>query len=204
MGDRDQSAPLLRKHINMSIIKAMPNWIGFVGQVFGYTLFGAALPDLILNHSSVRDEYNHIRSNVWHELTHASQLRRMTSDRGLLWASEYWSENVYVQASNSNAYGSKGGRSWQIIALSEGWANYRERIVLAERFNTNRKLTENPFPPFPRNYAFMFRDLANLGISQGELERALSTWTIAGYRDNLIARHPNLITQITDIVNRYL
>jgi len=45
----------------------------------------------------------------------------------------------------------------------------------------------------------MFIDLVNIGIPQSEMERALSAWTFAAYRDNLIARLP----EITEIVNRH-
>jgi hypothetical protein len=192
--DFTSSAPLLRSHINLSIIKAMPNVVGVIGQIYAYSLFGWAMPDLILRYTNTISNYDRIRNVAWHELTHASQLQRMKNEKGLLWASDYWSQNVYQQAKNDinsgSPYGAVGGDSWQIIALSEGWAEYRVDPA-----------TDGSFPS---NYARMFNQLAAINISQSEMERALCTWTITGYRDNLIARYPNLRTQITNIVNQFL
>ena len=56
----------------------------------------------------------------------------MINNKGYNFASDYWSHNVYQQAKNAitspdkNPYGVKGDENWEYIALSEGWANYRE------------------------------------------------------------------------------
>ncbi len=63
-----------------------------------------------------------------------TDLQRLKNDKGFLWASDYWSRNVYQQARNEIAtdspYGSKGDENWQIIALAEGWASYREETFI--------------------------------------------------------------------------
>jgi len=52
----------------------------------------------------------------------------MLTNKGFDWASAYLGANVDKQILNSISYGSsygkKGWQNWQIIALSEGWANY--------------------------------------------------------------------------------
>jgi len=211
-GNWTSSAPLLRNHINTSIIRGIPGGTGTVLSALGgvFTLLDL-VPDLILrysNNSSNDVHFRNIHLFAWHELTHASQYQRMRNDRGLLWASDYWSENVYRQARNSitskdddgnrNPYGERGGTSWQVIALSEGWANYRTNLLLS-RVGMRREWISG----FPRIYANMFQELADIGIPQGEMERALSAWTFAAYRDNLIARLPHRRAEITEIVNRY-
>lgn len=198
------SAPLLRNHFNFSIIKAKPNAISVLGQIFAYSLFGWAMPDLMLKYNSNMSDYNKIRYTAWHELTHASQLERMKAEKGYIWASNYWSQNVYKQASNGldNPYGNKGDESWEQIALSEGWANYRADIVLCNRFGISRyDLSTDRRSDFPRFYRTMFQRLERIGISQTEMERALCTYTFKGYRDNLIAKYPALKDNITFIVD---
>ena len=187
------SAPLLKNHVNWSLVYAYPNFWGVVGTIVGYASFvtyGWALPDLILRYTKDIIKYNKIISIVWHELTHASQLQRMKSEKGYLWASDYWSANVYQQASNAlnspdeNSYGNKGDERWQIIALSEGWANYREWKLAKDKLGwnaiTEQYWHETPWYPsyytdfnlgFPHCYMKVFESLENIGCSYSNIEK---------------------------------
>lgn len=201
--DLTSGAPLLNNHINWSLVYAYPNFWGVIGQVFAYDLFGWAYPDLMLRFTKNMSDYNKITAIAWHELTHASQVRRMTSVKGLLWASDYWSANVYQQASNNinngSPYGSKGDTRWQIIALSEGWANFREWKLASKYLSYSVSLYD-----FPRSYAYMFNSLYAAGCSYSDMESSLCTYSISGFRDNLIAKYPALQTKITSIISSYL
>jgi hypothetical protein len=201
--DLTSGAPLLNNHINWSLVYAYPNFWGVIGQVYAYSLFGWAFPDLMLRFTKNMSDYNKITAIAWHELTHASQVRRMITVKGLLWASDYWSANVYQQAKNEidndNAYGSKGDTRWQIIALSEGWANFREWKLAGKYLSYSVSLYD-----FPRNYAYMFNSLYEAGCSYSDMESSLCTYSISGFRDNLIAKYPTLQTKITSIISSYL
>jgi hypothetical protein len=168
----------------------------------------------MLRYTKNLSDYNTINAVAWHELTHSSQVRRMISEKGLLWASDYWSANVYQQAANTfkdyngdgkndkNSYGNKGDDRWQQIALSEGWANYREEILARKNLGLpNYTGTGNSFL---YDYLLMFRELGNIGCSFQNMEGALCTYSISGYKDNLIAIYPNLSKQITDIISSRL
>ncbi len=210
----DSGAPLLNNHINWSLVYAYPNFWGVVAQFFADLLVGWAYPDLMLRYSGNLKDYYKITSIAWHELTHASQVNRMISEKGLLWASDYWSANVYQQASNTfkdyngdgnndgNPYGNKGDERWQIIALSEGWANYREQ-VLAIRYlgQTNYNATYNLFLV---KYLKMFEELESIGCSFQNMEKSLCTYSISGFRDNLNEIYPSLKSQITIIISSRL
>ena len=97
--DFTSSAPLLKNHFNFSLVYGFGP-VGAVAQVWGYNLLGWALPDLILRYNKDINQYNNMTAIVWHELTHASQLTRMIKEKNYLWASNYWSKNVYKQATN--------------------------------------------------------------------------------------------------------
>lgn len=205
-GDFTSSAPLLNNHINWSLVYAYPNFWGVVGTIYGHSLFGWAFPDLILRYTKNMSDYEKITAIAWHELTHSSQLQRMKSEKGTLWASDYWSANVYQQAKNfienDNSYGAKGDSRWQIIALSEGWANYREELMARTILGkTSYVGTTNPFLS---SYVTMFKSLRSIGCSFSNMEKALCTYSIAGFRDSLIEKHPSLRTQITNITTPYL
>jgi hypothetical protein len=75
-----------------------------------------ASPDLVLRYNKTLGDYNRITAIAWHELTHASHLQRMKSEKGYWWASDYWSTVVYREITNSafkggDPYGSKGDDS---------------------------------------------------------------------------------------------
>jgi len=134
------------------------------------------------------------------------KLDSMKSEKGYWWASDYWSANVYQQAANQissgHPYGSKGDNRWQQIALSEGWASYREQVL-------TRNYLGLPYYSGTSNlflikYLRMFDELKNIGCSYQNMEKSLCTYTISGYRDNLIAIYPSLSTQITTIISSRL
>lgn len=212
--DLTSSAPLLKNHINWSLVYAYPNFWGVIGQIYAYELLGDAYPDLILRYKNDKTYYNTITSIVWHELTHSSQIKRMINEKGILWASDYWSANVYQQASNTfkdydgdgkkdgDSYGNTGDERWQIIALSEGWANYREQILT--RNYLGLPYYSGTSNSFLIKYLRMFDELKNIGCSYQNMEKSLCTYTISGYRDNLIAIYPSLSTQITTIISSRL
>ena len=127
-------------------------------------------------------------------------------EKGYWWASAYWSANIYQQAANQIGsgypYGSKGDSRWQQIALSEGWSNYREQVLTRNYLGLpNYSATSNSFLI---QYLRMFDELENIGCSYQSMEKSLSTYTILGFRDNLIAIYPSLSTQITTIISSRL
>jgi hypothetical protein len=92
-----------------------------------------------------------------------------------------------------------GDTNWQIIALSEGWANYREWLLKVTYLNPYYVISSS----FPRKYGYMFKNLVNLGCSYSNMEKSLATYNFSGYRDNLTAIYPSLRDSITAKVNRY-
>ena len=57
---------------------------------------------------------------------------------------------------------------------------------------------------FPFNYSIMFYELHNAGCSIKDMEISLSTNTLAGLRDNLIAKNPSDKKEtITQIIAKY-
>ncbi len=223
-------APLLNNHINWSLVYAYPNFWGVIGELYGYMLLGWSYPDLMLRYTKNLSDYNTINAVAWHELTHSSQLRRMISEKGLLWASDYWSANVYQQAANTfkdydgdgkkdgKPYGNKGDERWQQIALSEGWANYREWYLAKKYLNYEiyplqyNRTTNTYWQPIFDNYkdvsltdyyGGMFKQLNDLGCSYTNLEKSLCVYSIGAYRDKLMSYYPNLSYSITNIVTNY-
>lgn len=169
------------------------------------------LPDIILRYSKDLSKYNKITYYVWHELTHSSQVTRMINEKGYLWASKYWGANCGQQAWNSinnggEPYGTKGDANWQIIALSEGWANYREKCMegkyLNNGFNDSTLLIYKN-SKFPYCYMAMYAELHLLGCYYTDMEKFLFSYSFSEYRDNLIRYYPNLKDSITAKVNRY-
>jgi len=95
----------------------------------------------------------------------------------------------------------KGNERWQQIALSEGWANYREEYLARQYLNepTYVGTTNALLSPLVN----MYKRLKLLGCSFSDLEKSLCTYSIAGYRDNLITLYPSLSNQITIIIKEY-
>jgi hypothetical protein len=165
------------------------------------------MPDLILRYNKNLDSYNTITAIAWHELTHASQLQRMRSEKGYFWASDYWSHVVLQEVKNDkntgSPYGGRGDDNWQVIALAEGWANYREEY-LARKYLLGADEYEGTDNPFLSPYVAMFRELRAVGCSFANMEKSLCSYSITVFRDNLISKHPSLRTQITSIVSTRL
>ena len=117
----------------------------------------------------------------------------MKSDKNLLWASDYWSKMVYQQAKNElsagSPYGKKGDDNWQIIALAEGWANYRQED-LTRRY-LNDPLYNATARPLLAPFVTMFRNLKAIGCSYIEMEKALCNHTVDGFRNYLVSKYPS-------------
>lgn len=95
-----------------------------------------------------------------------------------------------------------GDERWQIIALSEGWANYREQVLtICYLGQTNYNATYNLFLV---KYLKMFEELESIGCSFQNMEKSLCTYSISGFRDNLYEIYPSLKTQITIIISSRL
>jgi hypothetical protein len=132
--------------------------------------------------------------------------KSMKSEKNFLWTSDYWSNVVLRAASNTintgSTYGNKGDESWQIIALAEGWANYREEHLVRTRLlDTTYVGTTNTFLS---PYVSMFRELRTLECSITNIEKSICIYSISGFRDNLISKYPSLRTRITDIISSRL
>ena len=202
--------PMMKNTLNWSIVDAYPNFWGVVGQVFATSLLYAVYPDIMLRYQNNMADYQIITYFAWHELTHASMVKRLISEKGIFWASGYWSANVYQQAYNSlyytnpvtnrkSPYGAKGDANWQIIALSEGWANYREWLLKVTYLNPYYSIANE----FPRNYGYMFRDLVSIGCSYSNIEKSLAAYTISDFKNNLITIYPTLKDKITEKIKFY-
>lgn len=177
------------------------------------------LLSIILYSCSKEEPEKEITSIVWHELTHASQVVRMQSDKGKTWGDEYWSMIVYQEVKNSlktgGSYGKKGDDNWQIIALAEGWANYRQWYL------SNKHLGENDlgyyYDYYGKKIAFYFDDYSSVAVYYGgmfdrlnkigcsflNLEKSLCTYSISGFKDNIVAKYPTKKEQISNIIKSY-
>jgi len=169
--------------------------------------------------NNILHTHHHSQANVRHELTHTSQVRRMLAEKGLLWASDYWSANVYQQASNTiydaddSPYGHKGNPNWQIIALSEGWANFRAWRMCNEHLGWPDYLNLSTDPAgfgryftdrnFPRNYGAMYDSLVVIGCSYQNIEKALCAYSVGDFRNNLINKYPYISEEIRQIISIY-
>jgi hypothetical protein len=202
--DLESSAPLFRNHLDWTFFAVFP--IQTLRSIFG---IGGAFPDLILRYNKDLSKYNTYTALVWHELTHASQLQRMKSEKNDSWASNYWSAVVAKEI--VGGYGSKGGVNWEIVALTEGWAYYRKWDLPMRHLNWNmftdsigdRRRPANFVHSFPRNYMIMYDSLCIVGCSYANIEKSLCSYSITGFRDNIISKYPSKRTQITNIIRPY-
>ena len=207
-----ESCPFLKNHINTSLIYGSSFW-GTIATFIAYPLMYNLLPDLILKYSDDDMLIEEMSEGVWHELTHASMVERMKVTKGLFWASDYWSQIVYQQAYNSlkgfSAYGSSvNDANGQIIALTEGWAKFREWYMGMLYLNFNTLGGTNDFMYYSSyinyNYAQMFKELYNIGCSMANLEESLAAYSIADFSTNLISLHSYKQTAIENIIQNYL
>ena len=145
----------------------------------------------------------------------------MINNKGYNFASDYWSHNVYQQAKNAitspdkNPYGVKGDENWEYIALSEGWANYREWNMCLKylKYNTLSQTTNinnknYKYKPTIYNgyieyrYAGLMSDLNNM-ISETIIEEAISTSTTINQFRNYLYYHSSFKEEINEIFNKY-
>ena len=102
------------------------------------------------------------------------------------------------------------------MALCEGWANYREWTQMKDflrfdAFQLKAYDCKKNYRPrdfdllFPRYYTRMFDELILLGCSYQNIEKAMTSKTFSGFRDNLKTLYPNAVTSdsITAKINRY-
>lgn len=153
-----------------------------------------------------RSYLNAYCSTIWHELTHASNFRRVKIEKGHGVASGYWSHLVGTEVGHNltgnGSYGVYGDNNWEQVALCEGWANYREyRLKL--NYLEGRIFYGMSSSIFPYTHINLFYDLENIGISLVDMEKCLTARTIVGYRDLLINIYPSLNTNITNIIKTY-
>ncbi len=202
------SCPLLKNHINVSLMD-----IPFIGPFL--EMFYLALspiiytiaPDLILKYSTDISDYDKMTSIIWHELTHSSHFQRTVFSSGLTEASYYWSEIISYEGeyylNTGHPYGSVNVGNWEIIALAEGWANYREwymgNVYLG--YDNQKQYEFGNRKMLDRYYSLFFSLLYNHGISMREMEHALAnTHSLSEFKDNLLSICPNK----SGIINTYL
>ncbi len=158
---------------------------------------------------------NAYTSTIWHELTHASNFRRVEIEKGHWVASDYWSHLVGTEVGHNLAgngsYGVKGDNNWEQVALCEGWANYVEWIMPNKYLGYNflgYDIYNNPwtfsdYSIIAITYGNLFRLLAMNGCSYSNMEKSLTARTLAGFRDNLILIYPDKKEVITYNVRIY-
>lgn len=105
-------------------------------------------------------------------------------------ATKYWTTVVHQEAFNSlkdmkNTYGQKGDDNWEYIALAEGWACYRQKLMCSKHINYNHKIPT--YSLLITNYSNMYFQLKNIGISDKQLEKSLSVSnSINNFKINLL------------------
>lgn len=221
------SAPLFQNHTNTYTTAVLG---GFFTNIFlsgvggavatgAYAAFLTALPDVLLAGGNIDYYINNkgytrykslymYYSTVWHELTHASNLQRVKSEKGKSAASTYWSGLVGTEVGHAiatggdSSYGKKGDNNWQQVALCEGWANYIGTWTMPRKYlSLNNKKTG-----FPRDYQDMFEQLLLNGCSIHNMEKCLTIKTFSEFKQLLSAEYKsNVVLQdsINAIVDRY-
>lgn len=201
------SCPLLQNHLNLSLLDI--SYVGFYLEMLyiGMTpILYPILPDLILKFEADLSCYNKTISIVWHELTHSSHFMRTVAEYGYTRASIHWSDVIAYEVNHTinddgRTYGTIGDDNWELIALTEGWAYYREWYM------GNAYLGYNNYAHFYFGssqsvaycYAQYYRTLYNNGIDMHEMEQALAyAYTLAEFKSNLqyICPHKNNIINI--------
>lgn len=141
----------------------------------------------------------------------------MINNKGYNFASDYWSHNVYQQAKNAISaqdgipYGKKGDENWQYIALSEGWANYRQWKMSKQylKYNSITKVNDSNLKAYYKSpadkadylryrYGGLMTDL-NYFINDNVFEKIISTSsTINGFKSQLLDLYP----KYAEIINK--
>ena len=146
-------------------------------------------------------------SIAYHELTHASHLQRIRNEKGAAWANEYWRALASIESyhfiSDKNCYGKKGDYNWQMIALAEGWANYRQWRMSQDYLGYRTGLSSST-DEFPEKYYLIFDVLQQYGCSYSNMEKAISTtYSISVFKSNMKTMYPALSTNIDKLINGY-
>ena len=222
---RSSSAPLLNNHLNSSFTAGAKNYLdvilGGFGETVVYAMLWWGLPDLMLCYEPNLNLYERMISTVWHELTHATHVQAMKNNKGEWFASKYWSNNVYQQAKNAmtspngDPYGKKGGDYWEYIALSEGWANYRQWKISKEflKYNSIQMVkyghSKYDATPYSRvneieyRYAALINDISSY-VSDKVFEKGIASCnTISEFKNYLIREKSNYATIIKNEFDKY-
>ena len=147
-------------------------------------------PDIMVNCTNDYKMYYSVYSSIWHELSHGAHLQAMINNKGKDFATKYWTTVVHQEAFNSlkdmkNTYGQKGDDNWEYIALAEGWACYRQKLMCSKHINYNHKIPT--YSLLITNYSNMYFQLKNIGISDKQLENSLSVSnSINSFKINLL------------------
>ena len=220
------SSPLFQNHqnyVNGSILAAFyaSTFFAGPGAAVGGVLFNyylATLPDIILSTGQIdtwqddeRYNNNHYEATnkyisvIWHELAHASNFRRIELSKGTAYASAMWTGLINTEVSKSmlgSPYGEKDGLNWELIALLEGWAYFRE-MRMGEDYLDDFDADRDYSSVFPINYRVMFRQLETAGCSVSSMERAMMHNKLAEFKSALIGLNPTLKTTIESTINMY-
>lgn len=189
------SAPLLKNHLNVSLMKiADIDLVLAVMDLLTTPIVYALLPDLILRYPVDYNQYNNKYCVLWHELSHASQFNRVVYNSNIAQASLYWSDVVAYEVYHSvksgfkSPYGSVGDTGWQQIALVEGWAYFREWYMGRRYLNYDNKASFYFGKTMVQyQYSLYFLELYNAGISMSYMESALSlAYSLSDFKDNLL------------------
>jgi len=217
------SAPLFQNHTNYYTTALLGGFFtytflsGGTGAVptVAYIAFLNSLPDILISGGNLNDyksssdalrksSLNSFYSTVWHELTHASNFRRVRNEKGIVYADSYWNSVVSTEVGHSissvgsSFYGKKGDFNWEQIALVEGWAHYVQRQMI-------NKYLLHPIvrSDFPWTYYYMFDALVGIGCSLQNIEKSLTAKTILEFKSNLTSIYPSFKTIINSKIKPY-
>ncbi len=215
--DYGSSAPIYNKYFN-SDFNALAS---FVNLLIPFVPLGLLKPDLIILCDNNPKYYNKRISTVWHELSHGSHLQAMINNKGIMWASNYWTKVVTQEGLNGvnkgDIYGKKGDNNWEYIALAEGWANYREWKMCKTylKYNSITEIKGPTLDPYydtdPADmtehinyrYGGLLKNL-NIYISDKIFEKAISSNTsIKGLKQQLLELYPQKSVIINKKFNDY-
>ncbi len=179
------------------------------------TIINEMLPDTLISGGNLNDyknsnntlrksSLNSFYSTVWHELTHASNFRRVRNEKGVVYADFYWNSVVSTEVGHNissgggSPYGNKGDSNWELIALVEGWAHYIQRKMINKYL-----LYPITRSGFPWTYYNMFDELVGVGCSLQNIEKSLIAKNISEFKSNLINTYPSLKTIIDSKIKPY-
>ena len=200
------SAPLFTKYYNSDLYHITL----LATTVIPISIFIPSLvPDIIIDCKNSTSEYYRRYASVWHELSHGSHIQAMINNKGISFATDYWTRIVRQEALNSvsskkDTYGNKGDLNWQYIALAEGWAYSREKEMCNKYINYDYNIPNNNL--LIANYSSLFIKLKNISVSNKIIEKSLSlSNSISNFKTNLLKEIKNLNqqSQIKKIFDKY-